>query len=105
MAAKASLRCFFGIVFSRLFHVEEPSIVYTLFDLNIGVAEDHFSKLSKRFPSGDDGPSLQAFAGLSRHVVNHGLEAAGLAEDFELAVGSGAALEHGVDVLDLFAAA
>ncbi len=49
MAAKASLRCFFGIVFSRLLHVEERSIFYTLFDLNIGVAEDYFSKFSKRF--------------------------------------------------------
>ncbi len=48
---------------------------------------------------------ITAFAGFGGHVVDHGLEAAGFVEDFELAVGSGPALEHGVDVLDLLAAA
>jgi hypothetical protein len=49
MAAKASLRCFLGIVFSRHLYIEERSTFNSLFNLNIRVAEDHFRKLSKRF--------------------------------------------------------
>ena len=48
---------------------------------------------------------LQTFAGFGGHVVDDALEAAGIAENLQLAVGSGASLEHGVDVFDLLAAA
>lgn len=60
MAAKASLRCFFGIVFSGLLHVEERSIVHSLFDFGIRVAQDHFRKFSKafQFPVADVGSIL-----------------------------------------------
>ena len=49
MAANALLRYFPGIVFSRLFHVEERSICNSLFDLSIGVAKDYFREFTKSF--------------------------------------------------------
>jgi hypothetical protein len=49
--------------------------------------------------------SLEAGFGFGGHVIDDCLEVAGFTEDFELAVGAGALVEHGVDVGDLFAAA
>ncbi len=48
---------------------------------------------------------LQAGAGFGGHVVDYGFQAVGFAEDFELAIGAGSLFEHGVDVVDLVAAA
>src|SRR5277367_3535511 len=51
------------------------------------------------------GGALEACAGFGAHVVDYGFEVAGFAIDLELAVGTSALSEHGVDVVDLVAAA
>jgi hypothetical protein len=51
------------------------------------------------------GRFLEAGSGFRGHVVDDGFEAAGFAEDLELAIGAAALREHGVDVVDLGAAA
>src|SRR6266851_5290018 len=48
---------------------------------------------------------LETGFGFGGHVVDYCFQVAGFAEDFELAVGAGALVKHGVDVGDLFAAA